>query len=101
MFCASSNEQTRKKKPFTLQEDQDLINLYQQTSSQSLNSFCKMAADKMKRSKESVRDRLRRYLLKITPEERGLIKVMSVSKDKQFLVFGENQFGEKIIQKLT
>lgn len=55
----------------------------------------------MKRSKESVRDRLRRYLLKITPEERGLIKVMSVSKDKQFLVFGENQFGEKIIQKLT
>lgn len=44
---------------------------------------------------------MRKYLFKISPEERGLIKVMSVSTEKQFLVFEENENGQKAIKKLT
>jgi len=86
---------------FTLGEDLQIYDLWKSSSDQPLSNVAKRLAHELGRSVEAIRDRLKRYITKISPADQKELQQQAKKNPKHFIHFKANSDKSKKIEKVS
>lgn len=86
---------------FTVQEDNTILEYFKKNSDKTKTEISKDLANKLNRPVEGVRDRIKRYISKLSPADQATITKESKKNGTQYVFFKKSIDGTRKIEKIS